>query len=253
MIIGLVLYASHVLGYIGKLSRDEYQSLKDQDYFIQDYIGKMGIERETESYLKGDHGGMQVQVDNRGYTDDILGVKEPVPGNNVYLTIDHHLQLFVESLMMDKTGAVVVMDVHNGDILAMASFPEYDPNVFVRPTAARIIRELFQSKHKFLINKAIRELYPAGSTFKMLVAMCAMDSGGLTVADRYYCDGDFEMGGFTWKCWHRGGHGSVNVIEALRYSCNVFFYNLAQKMIGVHQIHEWADNFGFGKKNRYLA
>ncbi|MDX9702697.1 MAG: penicillin-binding protein 2 [Candidatus Auribacterota bacterium] len=245
-------HASHVLGYIGKLSSEEYKRLKSESYFMQDYIGKMGIEKELERYLKGEHGGMQVQVDNRGYTDDILGVKEPVPGSNVYLTIDHHLQMYIESLMMDHTGAVVVMDVRNGDVLAMASFPEYDPNLFVKPTSTEIIRELFQSKHKYLINKAIREVYPPGSTFKMLVALSAMESSGLTIADKYYCNGSFVMGKFTWKCWHKAGHGWVNVIEAIRYSCNVFFYNLGHKMIGVHQIHNWADQFGFGKKTGIL-
>lgn len=241
-------HASHVLGYIGKLSSNEYARLKDDGYFIQDTIGKMGVEYKFEQYLKGEHGGMQVQVDNRGYTDDILGVKEPVPGNNVYLTIDHHLQLFVESLMVDQTGAVVVMDVRTGDVLALASFPEYDPNVFIKPVSSEIITELFQSEHKYLINKTIREVYPPGSTFKMLVALSAMESGGLNVADKYFCNGSFQMGGFTWHCWHRAGHGWVNVIEAIRYSCNVFFYNLGQKVVGVHQIHDWADRFGFGKK-----
>lgn len=241
-------HASHLIGYIGKLTSSEYKSRKDKGYHIQDYIGKLGIERVMETQLKGIHGGMQVQVDNRGYTDEYLGVKDPIPGNSVYLTIDHHLQIKAESLLEDKTGAIVVMDTRNGDVLALASSSSFDPNLFVKPTPPEIIRELFQSKNKYLINKATREQYPPGSTFKILVAIAALELGGLTVVDKYYCNGAFDLGKFTFHCWFRGGHGHLTIIEAIRYSCNVFFYNLGHKVLGVRDIHHWCDEFGFGKK-----
>jgi len=241
-------HASHITGYIGKISSSEYKAKKDSGYDINDYIGKMGIEKVMEKYLKGIHGGMQVQVDNRGYLDKVLGIKEPVPGNHVYLTIDHHLQSYVETLMPDKSGSIIVMDVKNGNILALSSFPNFDPNVFVKPTPAEVITELFQNERKYLINKAIREIYPPGSTYKMLIGIAALESGGLTVADKYFCDGSFHFGKFTFHCWFRGGHGKLSIVEAIRYSCNVFFYNVGSKILGIHQIHEWNDDFGFGKK-----
>ena len=241
-------HASHIIGYIGRISSSEYKQKKNSGYDINDYIGKTGIEKVMEDYLKGIHGGMQVQVDNRGYLDKILGVKEPVAGNNVYLTIDHHLQKYIETLMPEQSGCIIVMDVKNGNILALASFPEFDPNLFVKPTPSKIINELFQSKRKYLINKAIREIYPPGSTYKMLIATAALESGGLTVGDKYFCNGSFNFGKFTFHCWYRAGHGSLSIVEALRYSCNVFFYNVGSKILGIQQIHKWNDNFGFGKK-----
>ena len=255
-------HASHVIGYIGKISSSEYQKKRDSGYDINDYIGKMGIEKITEDYLKGTHGGMQVQVDNRGYLDKVLGVKEPVPGNHVYLTIDHHLQEYVERLLPESlaaisessndtpesSGAIIVMNVKNGNILAMASLPNFDPNLFVKPTSPKIITELFQSERKYLINKSIREVYPPGSTYKMLIGIAALESGGLTVADKYFCNGNFEFGKFTFHCWYRAGHGKLSIIEALRYSCNVFFYNVGSKILGIQQIHHWNDDFGFGQK-----
>lgn len=241
-------HVSHVLGYIGKLSPDEYKILKEDGYSLNDVIGKMGIEKTMESYLKGTHGGMQVQVDHRGYTDKILGIKEPVPGNNVYLTIDHHLQEKVESIMKDKTGAVIVIDPRNGNALTMASFPQFDPNIFVKPTNSNTIHDLFTDEKKYLVNKAIRGRYPAGSTFKMLVATAGLETGGLNLATRYSCNGKFFFGILKFRCWFPSGHGAVNVVEALRYSCNVFFYNLGHRLLGVNDIHMWADRFGFGEK-----
>lgn len=241
-------HAAHILGYIGKLSSSEYEQFKDDGYHIQDDIGKMGIEKTMEQYLKGIHGGMQVQVDNRGYTDKVLSIKEPQAGANVYLTIDHHLQSHIENIMKDNDGAAVVVDPRNGDILALVSIPGFDPNVFVNPLTQAQIQDLFHGEEKVLLNKAIRGGYPPGSTFKMLIAIAAMENGGLGVSDRYFCNGVFALGGYKFHCWFSGGHGHLNVIEALRYSCNVFFYNLGSKIIGIHDIHEWCDLFGFGKK-----
>ncbi|MCB1195126.1 hypothetical protein KDK77_02985, partial [bacterium] len=207
-------FASHVIGYLGKLSPDEYKNLKDSGYYIQDYIGKMGIEKAAERYLKGEHGGMQVQVDYRGYTDKVLGIKNPVQGNNVYLTIDHHIQEKAETLMAEKSGAIIVMDTRNGDVLALVSAPEFDPNLFIKPTDPAIIQDIFQSEKKYLLNKATRELYPPGSTFKLLIAMAAMENAGLSMVKKYDCRGAFKLGGFTFHCWYRKGHGTLNVSEA---------------------------------------
>ena len=153
----------------------------------------------------------------------------------------------METLIPERSGSIIVMNVKNGNILALSSFPNFDPNLFVKPTPAEIISELFQSKRKYLINKAIREIYPPGSTYKMLIGIAALESGGLTVADKYFCNGSFGFGKFTFHCWFRAGHGNLSIIEAIRYSCNVFFYNVGSKILGIHQIHEWNDNFGFGQ------
>ncbi|RJP57496.1 MAG: penicillin-binding protein 2 [Candidatus Auribacter fodinae] len=245
-------HAAHILGYIGKLTAREYELLKGDGYYIQDSIGKMGIERTMEEFLKGEHGGMQVQVDSKGYTDEILGIREPNPGNNVYLTIDHYLQNHIEGLMKDNDGAAVVINPKNGDVLAMASFPDFDPNIFIRQTSKEDLKHIFSGEKNVLMNKAIRGGYPPGSTFKMLIAIAALEDGGLTVGDKYFCNGSFDFGQFIFHCWFRGGHGSVNISEALRYSCNVFFYNLGHKILGVHDIHEWSHNFGFGEKTGLL-
>jgi len=240
-------FASHILGYIGKISPSEYTQLKEKGYYIQDYIGRMGIENVMEGYLKGEHGGMQIQVDSRGYTDKILGSKDPVPGSDIYLTIDSALQEKVESVMQDKSGAIIVMDPRNGNVLALSSTPSFDPNIFVKPTQSAQINKIFSSKKKYLINRAIREQYPPGSTFKVLVAITALEKGTLSTRDYYFCNGKFYLGSLVFKCWYKYGHGNVNIIDAIRYSCNVFFYNVGHRL-KVKDIHKWADQFGFGKK-----
>jgi len=240
-------FASHILGYIGKLSPSEYAQLKEQGYNIQDYIGRMGIEAVMEPYLKGVHGGMQIQVDSRGYTDKVLGVKDPVPGADVYLTIDSALQEKVESLMQDRSGAIIVMDPRNGNVLAMSSTPSFDPNIFVKPTPIILLNKIFSSSKKYLINRAIREQYPPGSTFKLLIGISALEKGTLSNRDYYFCNGKFYLGSLVFKCWYKYGHGNVNIIDAIRYSCNVFFYNVGHRL-KVKDIHKWADQFGFGKQ-----
>lgn len=253
-------YAAHLLGYIGKMNAEEYATYKNQGYSYSSMVGKAGAELAFEQYLHGTDGTQIVAKSENGTVIDIDTIKEPVAGNNVFLSVDIGLQAVCEDSLAAKInlinserseedrvtgGAVVVTDVRTGEVLACCSYPTYDPSTFMQN-----YDDLSTNKTKPLYNRATMGAYNPGSTFKMVTALSGLKSGDITPSTTYTCTGKFtkyENTGFAPYCWERSGHGPENVVTALRDSCNVFFYSLGDT-IGIDAISETATEFGLGAK-----
>jgi penicillin-binding protein 2 len=236
--------AAHIIGYIGKIADSELQNLKDYGYSVQDLVGKSGIEKYYDVYLKGEDGGIQVEVDAHSREVSKIGFKEPKKGKDINLTIDLGLQSFVSMLLDDKKGACIVMQAKTGSILALVSKPEFNLNIFVTGKDKDRLKALSDNNYPML-NRAISGIYPAGSTFKIIVASAGIASGQINDKTRFFCDGIFNLGNTRFHCWKESGHGYQDIVESLTHSCNVFFYNLG-KALGAEQIHRYALYFGLG-------
>lgn len=236
--------AAHLLGYLGMISPGELEELGERGYTRQDLVGKYGVEKACEQFLAGGAGVEGVQVDNRGYVDRVLYRRNPVPGDNVFLTIDLKLQRAAEEALADGAGAVVALDPRNGELLAMASSPAFDPGVFIPPVDDEMVRELMSDEERPLMNRAIQGLYPPGSLFKPVVALAALEQGAVSETTTHQCTGAFSLGRHHYRCWYEKGHGRVNLTDALMFSCNVFFYNTGLRT-GRGGIAKMAEAFGF--------
>lgn len=235
---------SHVVGYVGRIARGEFRRLKDYGYKIQDLVGKSGIEKYYDAYLKGEDGGIQVEVDATSRTMRRLGFKEPKKGKDLTLTIDLGLQRFVDDLLEGRTGSFIIMDTKTGEVLALVSSPEFDPNIFTRGTDKEKLTVL-RDKRRSLLNRALGCKYPPGSIFKIVVASAGIATGTVKKDTEFRCSGKYELGGIIFRCWKKSGHGPQNIVEALTHSCNVFFYNLGY-ILGADQIYRYALMFGLG-------
>jgi len=237
---------AHLVGYVGVVSKEETtgEPLLHLPGFR---VGKSGVERAKEGFLRGAAGNSQVEVNALGRVIKQLKRNEGEPGSDIVLTLDSDLQMFTADRLGEETGSVVVMDVHSGDILAMVSTPGFNPNAFNLGIDHDEWRDLINNPRKPLINKPIRGQYPPGSTFKMIVALAALESGVVGVDHTVFCSGKIELGNHTFHCWKKGGHGRLNTTEALQQSCDIHFYDLA-KRVGVDRIAEMAERFGLGSR-----
>lgn len=239
---------STFLGYVGRISGIEYKSRKDKGYSVEDVIGRTGIEKEYEDFLRGKPGGMQVQVDSLGYRDKVLKTQPSVRGYDIYTTVDIDLQRDVEKIFKHiATGVVIVMNPRNGNILALVSKPVFDPNIFSGSTASEEINRLINDKSSPLLNRAVRGFYPPGSIFKLVVMLAFLERNGFSISAAYTCNGEFPYGDTVFNCWNKEGHGQVSLLNAVKYSCNVYFFNEGLKC-GVDGIVNKAKSFGFGEK-----
>ena len=261
-------FACHILGYVSKISNDEYNNLKENGYTINSMIGKSGVEESMEIYLKGQDGEKKVVTDSNGNVTSEAVTKEAVSGNNVTLTIDYRIQQVVETALQNtlqnlqngtstgepipeaKAGSCVVLDVETGEVLAMASYPTYNINSFVDGISTQEWNSLMEDEQNPMFNRAISGTYSPGSTYKMLVGMAGLASGGITV-DELYTDPGVYPYSYNPKCWiytaHNTTHGTINLTGAIKGSCNCYFYEVGRR-IGISQIVEWAKNFGLGQK-----
>lgn len=237
---------SHILGYLGQVGPAELRLKKKYGYQVRDFVGRGGVEESFDSWLRGEDGGQQVEVDYRGRLTQILGQKEPVKGKDLRLTIDARLQRLAWELLEDKTGAIIVMEPYSGEILAMVSRPGYDPNVFIDPNRSGIRRRILEDPSAPLLNRAIGCQYPPGSTFKVVVALTALELGKITPSTRRSCEGIYYLGERGFRCWNEDGHGSLDLKEAIIYSCNIFFYQVGL-MVGVDNIAKMARYLGCGQ------
>ncbi len=237
--------ASHTLGYLGEINRRQLKNINDNAYRPGDFIGQYGIESRFENYLRGKKGSKRVEVDAAGRDLRILKQVNPIPGYNLFLTIDQDLQLLVEKEMEGKHGAVVVLNPQNGNILAIVSKPSFDPNLFAKGISNADWRKLIEDEYHPLTNRAIKGLYPPGSTYKIVMAAAGLEKGIITEDTTYYCPGYFKLGKRRYRCWKRGGHGKVNIHKALVRSCDVFFYQLGYHL-GIDTIAQYAMGFGLG-------
>ena len=239
--------SSHVFGYLSEISEDELEGLKDYGYRMKDLIGRSGLEKEYEPYLKGVDGGTQIEVDSHGRETRVLGVKEPSNGKDLYLTIDIAFQAACDKLLGDRKGAVCVMNPMTGEVLALVSHPAFNPNVFVRPKSSEERVGLLKDRvGRPLSNRAISGLYPPGSVFKIVTASAALETKKINSNTHFVCQGSYRLGKAKFDCWKPEGHGSQNVVEGFMNSCDVFFYNTG-RAAGVDAIEFYAKLFGFGR------
>lgn len=237
--------AAHLLGYLGEISEQELEAEKFASYKPGDYIGKSGIERSFENELHGEDGGKQIEVDARGRYLRTMSERSPTIGNSVMLTIDQDLQKQAEKAFGDKAGAAVVMDVNSGEILAFASNPSFDPALFTGKMSPEQWKEYMEDKRHPLENKALKGQYPPGSTFKVITALAGLDAGLIDENTTVTCSGSYKVGNRTFKCWDKHGHGRVNLKKALQMSCDVYFYQLGERL-GVDRIAAYARKLGLG-------
>jgi penicillin-binding protein 2 len=240
----------HILGYLGSINEEELSRLKVYGLRARDLIGRSGIEGELDRKLRGDPGGMQIEVNNRGYKVRVLGALQAQKGEDVYLTVDAQLQELVDDLLEKRKGACVVMNPQNGEILAMVSNPGFDPNIFIaavtgQPLAGKRIKALLTSKDAVLLNRAISSCYSPGSIFKVVVAAAGLETQETSIQERVHCPGSFRVGNRDFFCWKRDGHRSQSLTDSIAHSCNVFFYRLGLKL-GADKITLFARKFGLG-------
>ena len=238
----------HIVGYVGAVNESDLELTDDPLLTLPDFrIGKNGAEKVLESSLRGEAGSRQVEVNAYGRVIRELNRRTGRPGDDQLLTIDLGLQQYVSARFGEESGSAVVLDVHSGEILALASMPSYDPNLFTSGISQRQWRELIGHPRFPLSNKAIAGQYSPGSTFKMIVALAALESGELSPHHRFFCNGSLKLGKRRFRCWRRYGHGHVDMVKGLQESCDVYFYEVA-KRVGIDRIAAMSERFGFGEK-----
>ena len=237
--------AAHLIGYLSEINPDELNSGNYPGYSVGDYIGKFGVEKTFEPFLQGKRGGRQVEVNVVGQVVRVLKTVDSQPGQNIYLTIDLKVQKTAQSLLKGKAGAVVAMDPQTGQILALASSPSFDPNAFVDGMSHDQWDALVSNPLRPLENKAVQGEYPPGSTFKIVTAIAGLEEGVIDKDTTLFCPGYYKYGNRVYRCWKLSGHGDVNVVEALEQSCDVFFYQVGQKL-GIDRLSMYAIACGLG-------
>ena len=233
-----------VIGYTGEISKEDLEKSEGR-YAYGDVLGKHGVEKKFDSYLRGRRGAELVEVNVYGKEIKNLGRIDPVSGYNIILNIDADLQKATGEALVGRSGAAVVLDVRDGSVLAMFSAPSFDPNLFNGGISYEQWEKLQNNPLSPLSNKAISGQYPPGSTYKLIVAAAALEEGVITPETKIFCNGSFTLGNRTYRCWKKGGHGFVNLHQAIVESCDVYFYTVG-KMLGVDKIAEYAKRFGLG-------
>jgi penicillin-binding protein 2 len=237
---------AHVVGYVGQVSDKEVSGSNEPLLKLPGFrIGKSGVEKTYDSRLRGIAGSSHVEVNAYGRVIRELSKDPGKPGDEVVLTIDMHLQEFAWNRLKDESASVVVMDVHTGEIIVCTSTPAFDPNDFNTGLRQEQWKALVDNPYKPLINKTIAGLYPPGSTFKMVVAIAALEAG-IDPARTVACTGRYGLGNHFFHCWKEHGHGSVNMHDAIKHSCDIYFYDTARR-IGLDMIEKAARQFGLGE------
>lgn len=239
---------AHVVGYVGPVSERDLEALETPDPVLmipRFQIGKSGVERAQEDRLRGRAGSQRVEVNVVGRVMRELDRVEGTPGQPVHLTIDAKLQNYALQRMDGQSGAAVVMEVNTGNILALASAPSFDANLFVRGISSADYDGLLNHQFRPLNNKSVGGMYPPGSTFKMVTALAALDAGVTNGEERVFCPGHMDVSGNRFHCWKRSGHGRVGLVAALAESCDVYFYEMAQRC-GIDRINAMSERLGLG-------
>jgi penicillin-binding protein 2 len=239
--------AAHVIGYTGEISEDELNAPEFTRYSPGDVIGKFGIERQYNSVLMGVDGQRQVVVDNRGQTREVLGLKDAIPGKSLQLTIDLDLQAVAELAMEGRKGAVVALDPRTGEVLAMVSRPTFDPNKFAVRIKSSDWKEIADNPDHPMLDRAIQAQFAPGSTFKPIVALAGLETGLIDENFTVRCGGGAMFYGRYFKCHLKGGHGSVSLHKGIVQSCDVYFYNVGDRL-KIDNIAHYADQAGLGHK-----
>ncbi len=239
--------AAHVLGYVGEISETLLDTPEYRNFYQGDLLGQQGLEKTYDNYLQGLPGGAQVEVDAYGRERRTLYTRKPVPGYNLNLTLDLSLQQAAEEALGELIGAVIALNPNNGEILALVSHPAFDPNLFAGRISSGDWQALNDNPWRPLVNRAISNHYPPGSTFKVITATAGLEEKIISPADIFSCNGSFRLGRLVFKCWKERGHGSINLEEAIIHSCNVFFYNLGYRL-GREKLIKYAYLYHFGER-----
>lgn len=241
--------AGHLLGYVGRIDKKDLEKLDKHEYSGSTHIGKSGIEKFYETRLHGKAGYELREVDAHGKPLIKLEDKAPIAGEDLFLSIDIELQLKAEELLKDYNGAVVAIDPRNGEVLAMASMPAYDPNLFVNGISYRDYNSLRNNPDRPLYNRALQGAYPPGSTIKPMAALSGLNAGVVTPTRSLFARGFFQIPGnkHRFRCWKKSGHGHISLNRAIYQSCDVYFYDLAFRM-GIKRYSAAMKKFGFGQK-----
>ena len=240
---------AHVVGYVGPVSSRDLELRDDPDPLLRIprfQIGKVGVERELETTLRGKAGTKRVEVNALGREMREIERKEGSRGANLKLTLDTNLQAYVRARLGTESASVVVLDCKTGEILAICSSPAYDPNKFVRGISYDDYGKLRDDNHRPLASKTVQDAYPPGSTFKMVTVLAALEAGIINHREKIRCNGHVEVSNRKFHCWKRDGHGNVDLVKSLRESCDVYYYELAQK-VGIEKIAEVAGILGLGQ------
>jgi penicillin-binding protein 2 len=238
----------HIVGYVGPVSDYDLSKTEDDDPLLRIprfQIGKNGVEARAEHDLRGKAEIKRIEVNSVGRVMGEIDSKAGDPGKNLQLTIDNKLQRVALERISEESAAVVVMDVNSGDVLALASAPTFDPNKFVTGISVPDWKALNENKYRPLANKAVSGTYPPGSTYKMVVALAALEAGVIDANEQVRCLGHKEVYGQRFHCWRRSGHGRVDLVRSLRESCDVYFYEIAER-VGIEKISAMARKLGLG-------
>jgi penicillin-binding protein 2 len=239
--------AAHVLGYLQELTTDEIRARPDRKTRPGEMVGKTGVEREYDDLLRGQDGQAVEEVDSLGRIQKSDARTHPVKGHDLTLTIDVAIQEEAERALADREGVVVVLDAESGGILALASSPTYDPNRFITRFTPQEWKDLIDDPNSPLENRAIRGLYAPGSIFKLVMALGGLGLGFITPETTVYCSGSTQIYGAVRHCWFAPGHGAMDLANAIKNSCNIYFYSLGRRM-DIDQIAEAAGRLGLGRK-----
>ena len=246
----------HALGYVGAISEADEKRIDVANYAGTTLIGKLGVERAYEDELHGETGYQQLlvnaqgrHVESAGALDAGLERREPVAGNDLYLTVDARVQKAAEDALAGQRAAVVAIDPHNGDVIAFVSTPTFDPNGFARGLSHAEYAALTENIDVPLYDRALRGVYPPGSTVKPLIALAALEYGIVDAEESRYCQGYYQLPGDShrFRDWKKGGHGTVNMHSAIAQSCDTYFYAVAERL-GIDRMHDFLAKFGLGEK-----
>ncbi|MEL6600421.1 MAG: penicillin-binding protein 2 [Pseudomonadota bacterium] len=239
---------AHLVGYVGPVSDWDLSQIDRPDPLLQipDFqIGKTGVEKRLEGNLRGEAGTSRIEVNAVGRVIRELDRADGRPGSDLQLTVDRDLQSYALARMNGESAATVVMDIRSGEILAMASSPSFDPNSFVFGISSKDWKALNEDEYRPMYNKTVSGVYPPGSTFKMVVALAALEAGVVGPEETFYCNGGLQLGDRRFHCWKRWGHGHVDLHDSLKHSCDVYYYEVSQR-VGIERITEMARKLGLG-------
>ncbi len=241
----------HVVGYVGPVSDYYLETTGDTDPILQTpgfQVGRYAVEAGLEQDLRGEAGTLWVEKNSLGRVMRELDRQDPTPGQDLQLTIDAGLQNYAQVRMAGESASAIVMDVETGDLVALASSPSYDPNLFVRGISQADYTTLLEDEFRPLASKTVQGLYPPGSTFKMMTALAALEAGVIEPDETITCNGFVELGTRRFHCWRRGGHGRMNLEDSLSQSCDVFYYDISQR-VGIEGIAAMSHKFGLGERH----
>jgi penicillin-binding protein 2 len=236
--------SAHILGYLNEIDRWRLTKLADYGYKHKDLVGFGGVEEKYDYYLRQEEGGLSFEVDHKGRFIRLLGYRAPFNGRDLQLTINLKIQKIIEDKLQGKIGSVILMEPFEGSIIAMASYPNFNPSIFVNRTDSTFISSIFKDPEAPLINRAISGVYPAGSVFKLIVATAGLETKKINLSTTFQCNGGILIGNQRFDCLHT--HNQENLREAITRSCNTYFYRTGL-LLGAQTIHHYALKFGLSK------